>query len=180
MRRTSRAPTLLTAVLFLAVGCGTDDGDGSAAPAGEDAGQEDAAAGGEDAAAAAGDLRVDSSELGELLVDADGMTLYLFTNDSGGESQCEDDCAAAWPPLVVDGDPVPGEGVDASLLDTTERSDGRSQVTYAGWPLYTWAQDQQPGDVTGQGVQDVWFVVAPDGEPITGDGEGASARADGY
>jgi len=65
--------------------------------------------------------------------------------------------------------------VDGSLLGTTERGDGEVQITYAGAPLYTWAQDQEPGDVTGQGVQDVWFVVTPDGQAVTGEaGDGAS------
>lgn len=80
------------------------------------------------------------------------MTLYLFTNDPAGESVCLDDCLAAWPPLLVDGEPRIGDGVDASLVGTIERPDEGVQLTYDDAPLYTWVPDQQPGDVTGQGV----------------------------
>jgi predicted lipoprotein with Yx(FWY)xxD motif len=93
---------------------------------------------------------------------------------------CEDDCADAWPPLVVEGEPVPGQGVDGALLATTERSDGTTQVTYAGAPLYTWVQDQEPGDVTGQNVQEVWFVVSPAGDAVTSDAPEQPARGGGY
>lgn len=104
------------------------------------------------------------SDLGTILVDADGATLYLFTNDSPGVSTCEDACLAAWPPLI--GEPEAGTGVDDSLLGTLTRSDGSTQVTYNGWPLYYWANDVAAGDTTGQGVNGVWFVVDPEGEAI--------------
>lgn len=112
------------------------------------------------------DLAVGATDLGEVLVDGDGMTLYLFTQDPPGESVCEDDCLAAWPPLLVDGEPVAGDGVDRDLVDTIDRDDGTTQLTYDGAPLYRWASDQQPGDVSGQDVQGVWYVVAPDGAAI--------------
>ena len=104
------------------------------------------------------------SDHGTILVDGEGRTLYLFTQDSPGVSTCEGDCLAAWPPLL--GEPEAGEGVDESLLDVTLRADGSQQVTYNGWPLYYWAQDMAPGDTTGQGVNEVWWVVSPEGEPI--------------
>ncbi|WP_153398886.1 COG4315 family predicted lipoprotein [Ornithinicoccus halotolerans] len=104
------------------------------------------------------------TELGTILVDEDGMTLYLFTQDSPGQSVCEDDCLEAWPPL--EGEPTAGEGVDDSLLGSIERSDGTVQATYGDWPLYYFAQDMGSGDVNGQGVNDVWWVVDPAGEPI--------------
>ena len=85
--------------------------------------------------------------------------------DEQGESTCYDDCADAWPPLI-DEDPVAGDGVDEALLGTTERDDGSLQVTYDGWPVYLWASDQEPGDATGQGVQDDWWVIDADGTPI--------------
>jgi predicted lipoprotein with Yx(FWY)xxD motif len=111
-------------------------------------------------------LAVASTSLGDVLVDADGMTLYLFDPDQQGASTCYDQCAQAWPPLTVTGDPVAGEGVDAALLGVTERTDGTRQVTYNEWPLYLWAKDAQAGDVTGQAVNDVWWVVDPAGEPV--------------
>ena len=104
--------------------------------------------------------------LGEFLVDADGMTLYLFTNDSEGTSNCYDGCAASWPPLLTEGEPEAGDGVDAALLGTTERTDGTTQVTYNGLPLYFFASDQSAGDTSGQGVGDVWYVVSPEGEAV--------------
>jgi predicted lipoprotein with Yx(FWY)xxD motif len=104
------------------------------------------------------------SALGTILVDDAGLTLYLFMNDTDGTSTCYDDCEANWPPLTVDGEPTAGEGADASLLGTTERDDGSTQVTYAGQPLYRFAGDQAAGDVNGQGVGDVWFAVTPEGE----------------
>ncbi|WP_435076049.1 COG4315 family predicted lipoprotein [Halococcus sp. AFM35] len=105
-------------------------------------------------------------ELGDILVGPDGMTLYLFTEDSGGRSNCTGDCAEAWPPLTVDGEPTAGEGVTADL-GTIERGDGSMQVTVGGTPLYYYAPDTQPGDATGQGVGGVWFVAAPDGSRIS-------------
>ena len=103
-------------------------------------------------------------EHGEILVDSAGMTLYLFTQDKPGESVCYDSCAENWPPLTVEGSPTAKSELPGTL-GTTDRQDGTSQVTYNEWPLYYWVQDQQPGDATGHGVNDVWFVVAPDQEP---------------
>lgn len=124
-----------------------------------------AGAGGGDRSAAA-TVEVASSDLGEILVDADGMSLYLLENDTDGESTCYDDCEDNWPPLVADGEPVAGEGVDASKLGTAERTDGTMQVTYDGMPLYSFGGDQAPGDTNGQEIGDVWYVVAPDGSPV--------------
>lgn len=114
-------------------------------------------------------LEVASSDLGDIVVDGDdGMTLYVFLADESTESTCYDDCEAAWPPLTSEGEPTAGEGIDASLLATSERTDGSAQVTLDGHPLYFFAQDESPGDVNGQGVGDVWFVVSPEGAPIQG------------
>ena len=106
---------------------------------------------------------------GTFLTDADGMSLYLFTNDTPGVSNCTGDCLAAWPALLTEGAPVAGDGADGSLLGTTTRDDGSVQVTYGGWPLYYFAGDAAPGDLAGQGVNDVWFVVSPAGEMVMTD-----------
>ncbi|HEX7021494.1 MAG TPA: hypothetical protein VF171_01465 [Trueperaceae bacterium] len=106
---------------------------------------------------------MDSPTLGSYLTAPDGMTLYIFTKDAPGVSNCYGGCAEKWPPLRVtdasQGLPtnIPGE------FGTIERTDGAPQVTYNGWPLYTWVNDHQPGDTTGQAVGDVWWVanVAP-------------------
>lgn len=107
-----------------------------------------------------------NDKLGSFLVDAKGMTLYLFTKDSPNTSTCYDKCATAWPPLLTTDKPVAGEGIDASLLGTTKRTDGTTQVTYNGWPLYYFQKDKAPGDVNGQDVGSVWFVVSAKGEQV--------------
>jgi predicted lipoprotein with Yx(FWY)xxD motif len=115
------------------------------------------------------------SSLGRTLVDAEGRTLYAFTKDRGGKSSCYGDCEATWPALTVQGTPSAGDGVEASLLATTDRKDGSAQVTYKGMPLYHFSGDQQPGDTNGQGVGGVWFAVTPDGSLAgAGDGGGQS------
>jgi predicted lipoprotein with Yx(FWY)xxD motif len=99
-------------------------------------------------------------------VDSKGMTLYMFTKDEADKSNCSGGCLKAWPPLLADGAPTAGEGVDAAQLGTAALADGTKIVTYNHMPLYYWAKDTKPGDTTGQGVNDVWYVVAPDGKPV--------------
>jgi predicted lipoprotein with Yx(FWY)xxD motif len=107
-----------------------------------------------------------NSQLGSFLVDDKGMTLYLFTTDKPNTSNCYGKCAQFWPPLLTSGAAVAGSGLDASKLGTTTRTDGTTQVTYNGWPLYYFAKDKQPGDVKGQKVQGTWFVISPSGNAI--------------
>lgn len=109
---------------------------------------------------------IQNEKLGAILVDENGMTLYLFTKDTPNVSNCYDQCAVNWPPFLTTGDPQAGEGVDATLLGTTERTDGTLQVTYNGWPLYYYNLDSNVGDVSGQGVGEVWYVISPTGEMI--------------
>ena len=118
-------------------------------------------------AAFAGGIMVSQNDtLGDFLVDAKGMTLYLFTKDEPGVSNCYDQCAEHWPPLLTEGDAMAGSGADAALLGTTDRTDGTVQVTYNGWPLYYWWEDVAPGDTAGQTVGDVWYVVSLTGEAV--------------
>jgi predicted lipoprotein with Yx(FWY)xxD motif len=116
-----------------------------------------------DSPAAAGDATVTLADnaLGKILVGADGMTLYGFTPDTAGTSTCYDACAAAWPALVTDGAAAPtaGDGLDASKLTTSDRTDGTKQVKYGDWPLYYFASDTAAGDTNGQGVGGKWFVI---------------------
>ncbi|HEX6257820.1 MAG TPA: hypothetical protein VFZ70_18575, partial [Euzebyales bacterium] len=112
-----------------------------------------------------GAIEVTDSDLGEILVDGEGMTLYVFDNDTDGNSTCYDDCEANWPAFT--GDVSAGDGVDDGLLGSSERDDGTMQVTYDGQPLYYFAGDQAPGDLNGQAVGDIWWVVDPDGQKIT-------------
>ena len=104
------------------------------------------------------------TDLGTVLVDADGMTLYGFTNDTEGEPTCIDGCAEAWPPALVEGEPSFGD-LDAAVFSIVEHPLG-SQVKAGDWPLYTFAGDTAPGDTNGQGSGGIWFVVAPDGSLI--------------
>jgi predicted lipoprotein with Yx(FWY)xxD motif len=113
----------------------------------------------------------ESADFGSILVDGEGMSLYVFMADTqdSGTSACTGDCAAEWPPLMTDGDPVVGAGVDGTLLGTITRDDGSLQVTYNGWPLYLFAGDAAPGDTNGQGIDEfggLWFLVSPAGEAI--------------
>ena len=109
-------------------------------------------------------LAAADSALGEIVVDDGGFTLYVFIPDDGGESTCYDDCASAWPPL--EGAAVASGSVDAALLGASPRTGGAQQVTFNGWPLYYFAGDAAPGDVAGQGLNDVWYVISPAGEVI--------------
>ena len=117
-----------------------------------------------EAAAAGGSIVVASTDLGDILQDGEGRTLYLFNPDGQGDSTCYDDCADNWPALL--GEVTAGDGVDESLLGTTTRTDGAVQVTYNGWPLYYFAGDAAPGDLNGQGLGDVWWVVDATGNAV--------------
>jgi predicted lipoprotein with Yx(FWY)xxD motif len=113
-------------------------------------------------------VAVANGDLGQMLVDSQGRTLYLFLSDKGSTSTCEADCASTWPALTVTGQPTAGDGVDAATLGTTTRPDGGTQVTIDGHPLYMFSGDAAAGDTNGQGIGGVWFVVSPDGAPIKG------------
>lgn len=165
-----RACAFAAAALFMlgAAACG-DNGDGDGGPYGGTTSEAQETPTDTGTAATAASLATATDDaLGEFLVDNDGLTLYLFTQDTGTESTCYDQCATAWPPLLTETEDVTaGEGLDAALIGTTERTDGTMQVTYNGHPLYYYAQDTAPGDTTGQGVQDIWWVVNPAGEGVT-------------
>lgn len=102
------------------------------------------------------------------LVDNEGRVLYVYTQDTqnSGASACTGDCIVNWPAVVASGTPVAGEGVDNAMLGTITRDDGTMQVTYNGWPLYYYAGDAAPGDITGQGMNDVWYLVSGTGTAI--------------
>jgi predicted lipoprotein with Yx(FWY)xxD motif len=113
----------------------------------------------------------------KIVVDGKGMTLYYFTQDTGGQATCVGDqpaagCGTVWPPLATDGSPSAGPGAKASLLGTVTRSDGVVQVTYGGHPLYYFKgytgtpPDRKPGAIHGFAYYGVWFVLGPNGTPI--------------
>jgi predicted lipoprotein with Yx(FWY)xxD motif len=131
--------------------------------------------------AAGATVNVGDSSLGQILVDAKGMTLYMFDKDEPGKSNCDAACLRRWPPLLAEGgaQPVGGAGVSATL-GTIQRDDGTAQITANNMPLYYWFEDKQPGDVLGQAVGDVWWVLAPDGTPVhTAAAAGDTGQASG-
>jgi predicted lipoprotein with Yx(FWY)xxD motif len=108
-------------------------------------------------------------KLGTFLVGPKGHTLYLFEKDKTKKSTCSGDCATAWPPLLTTGKPKAAGAAKASLLGTTKRDDGTTQVTYKGHPLYYFFKDTKAGDTQGEGVNGfgaAWYVVAPSGTKI--------------
>jgi predicted lipoprotein with Yx(FWY)xxD motif len=115
-------------------------------------------------------IRTSSTNLGRILVDAQGRTVYLFKKDPGTKSACSGACATAWPPVVTTAKPAAGSGVKASLLGTTTRSDGKRQVTYNGHPLYLYVGDQGPGDTNGEGSTGfgaLWLALSPAGNGVS-------------
>lgn len=107
--------------------------------------------------------------VGEVLVDSEGMTLYYFEKDQkgSGTSACSGPCAEGWPPLLTEGEPKAMSGVNSSMLGTIERSDGTTQVTYAGWPLYTFVEDRKPGEDNGTDVKAfgaAWYPLHSNGQ----------------
>jgi predicted lipoprotein with Yx(FWY)xxD motif len=144
------------------IACSSDDTSSATTPASTSTSSSEAES---PSAVADATVQLADSDLGQILVASDGMTLYLFEVDEGDTSTCYDDCAATWPALVDDA-PTAGDGVDESLLGTTERDDGDVQVTYAGHPLYFYAPDEAPGDTLGQEVGDVWYVVDAEGAAV--------------
>jgi predicted lipoprotein with Yx(FWY)xxD motif len=120
-------------------------------------------------------LTVATGEHGEYVADGEGRALYMFEADTRGEggaeaqSACADACAEAWPPLVVEEAPEAGEQIQDDLIGTIERPDGAMQVTYGGWPLYYYLQDEGAGQTTGHDVEGFgaeWYLVEPSGEQL--------------
>jgi predicted lipoprotein with Yx(FWY)xxD motif len=158
MRKVLSSAALVAALTLVAAACGGGGEEPSgtvatAAPTTTAAQQEGATT-----------VAVASSGLGDILVDAEGRTLYAFTKDKGDQSACSGQCADNWPALT--GTATAGTGVQASLLSTAMQANGDSQVTYSGRPLYYFAGDAKPGDTNGQGVGNVWFVLTADGQLV--------------
>jgi predicted lipoprotein with Yx(FWY)xxD motif len=163
---------LATGLPLLLAGCGGDDGSPSAEESAakdeaameeEDPMKEEGAATGSTAGTT---ITVGDSEFGEMLFGSNQRAIYIFQNDPKDESACYGECAEAWPPVLTEGKPEAANRVDASLLGTVKRRDGELQVSYAGQPLYFYA-NEQPGEVRCHNVNlngGFWWVVGPDGE----------------
>lgn len=108
-----------------------------------------------------------TAQLGTVVIDGQGYTLYRSDDDSAqpSTSNCDDECARQWPPvLATPGAPLTVEGVDQKVVGTIARPDGTVQLTLGGWPIYRFAGDTQPGATTGQGVDGSWAAVTPEGK----------------
>ncbi len=108
-----------------------------------------------------------TSPLGTIVTDTDGRTLYGFTNDRSGTSSCNDACATAWPPVIVQGD-LAFDGLDKGLFSVIDRADGSHQLKMGKWPLYHFSGDAAPGNTNGQGSGGSWFVIGTDAKLIKG------------
>ena len=171
----------MDAVAILAVlvaACASQTG-GGATPAASQAPAASAAASGA-AGTAYTIATAHDAKLGDHLTGEDGKTLYVLTKDTPGATTCTDSCAATWPAFTLDSGEtvVAGTGVTGTL-GTLKRPDGSMQVTYDNRPVYYFSGDSAAGDVKGQGVGGVWFVVTPAGEP-GGAGAPAPASDGGY
>lgn len=174
MKKTFPAIALpaLAAIMLAIAGCGgssnsssSSNSGGAYGSGGESAGKPATSASSEGAPITV----ASASGVGKVLVDSNGMTLYYFEKDKkgSGKSACSGACANAWPPLTTEGAPQAGEGATASKLGTIEREDGTTQVTYAGWPLYTFVEDKKPGEDNGtdsKAFGATWYPLHANGQ----------------
>lgn len=180
IRRSAAAHKLLLAIAVLAIvgvvaaGCGSGSSSSSTSGTSSSSGSGGFYGGGSSGnapASGAATVTTANSKLGTILVGQGGRTLYVFDKDMGNTSTCNGACAAAWPPEVSSGTPKAGNSmVTASMLGTTMRADGTTQVTYNSHPLYYFSGDTQAGQQNGQGLNAFgakWFVVAPSGNQVT-------------
>ncbi|HYH77276.1 MAG TPA: hypothetical protein VD841_07225 [Arthrobacter sp.] len=163
---------LAAVVLFAALaGCagspGTTTTTAAPAPSVTSPAATSAAPTGGSTTAAGVDLKTASSSAGNIVVDAKGMSVYFFTKDTkdSGTSACTGACLTMWPPLTTTSATPTVEGVTGTV-GTITTPDGAKQVTLNGLPLYYYEQDKKPGDILGQGVNDVWYLANPAGEMI--------------
>jgi predicted lipoprotein with Yx(FWY)xxD motif len=168
------AITLPLAAIAIA-GCGSAYGSGTA-PAPTSSGYGAASAARTAGAAhphSGAALIVAHGKVGAYLADARGRALYLFEADKGTASTCYSACASVWPPLTATTKVTPGRGLSRTLVSSTKRTDGTTEVIYGGHPLYYYAADTAPASITGQGLNQfggAWYLVAPNGKKIDGDG----------
>ncbi len=172
----TRARTLLSALAVCGIaavavaGCGSSNDSSSTSSTAASTPSTTASGGGAAVKPATGPATIEvtnNSDLGKILTNAEGFTMYLFEADSGGKSSCYGQCAVVWPPLTTKGQPKMIKGADSKLLGTTKRKDGTEQVTYNNWPLYGYKGDSKPGDTNGNdftqfGAQ--WYALTPAGK----------------
>ena len=166
---TVRVGAPLAMVAVLAAACGSS---GNSNSAGSSSGSNTGTTSG------SGMVETHSGPNGTFLTDSSGKTLYLFQSDTASASSCTGACAAAWPPVTSSGQPTASGDAKSNMLGTIKRSDGTSQVTYNGHPLYTYVGDSAPGQTNGEGSSQfgaLWYVVSPAGMAITSGGPSGSS-----
>lgn len=170
MNKALFTPIVLVLVMTLAIaGCGGDSNDNGGAYGSGETGESSASSSTpKPATSSVAVVSVaDVPKLGKVVVNSKGFTLYDFHKDKGVKSSCYGGCAELWPPLTTSGAPKAESGAEASMLATTERSDGTTQVTYAGHPLYTYTADTKPGEAKGNDIHSFgaeWYALQPNGE----------------
>jgi predicted lipoprotein with Yx(FWY)xxD motif len=164
---------LIVAALAVAAGCGSDSGSNASTAS--------------NTTASAKGVTISSgkTDAGVVLVGAGGKTVYLFKADKSGKPTCDGACAAAWPPVVSEGDVKVAGDAEKSKLGSVRRGDGTTQVTYAGWPLYYYVSDTKSGDATGNGTEAFgaeWYALTPAGEEAEESGSGGDrpSSSSGY
>src|SRR6187549_3218957 len=136
-------------------------------------------------AAATGAAAIQAAKVpgvGTVLTNSDGMTLYLFEADKGTTSTCSGECAANWPPVTTSGNATATMGATSSMLGTTTRDDGSTQVTYNGHPLYTYVGDTGSGTASGEGINafgGLWYAVTTTGTAAKGASSGGGGNGGG-
>lgn len=175
-------PATAAAIVMLAA-CGSSGGGGTntSGPAGGSGSSSSAAAAGSSSVI----VKIKKTDAGTVLTNAAGFTLYTFQADKGTTSVCYGACAQFWPPVIGTAHMAAGQNISGHF-GTTTRKDGKTQVTYDGHPLYTYAGDTQPGQTSGNGInQDggIWNVIttsasggaagsSPSSAPSSGSGGG--------
>jgi predicted lipoprotein with Yx(FWY)xxD motif len=163
MQNTSRVTAIVGIVLMGAVACGGNSSGGGGTAQVKSQGN-----------GAAAIVSTHAGPAGTYLTDGKGRTLYLWKADTGSTSTCNGACAGVWAPYTTSGTPKAAGKAQQSMLGTTSRSDGSTEVTYADHPLYYYAGDSSTGDMNGQGSTqygNTWWVVAPNGSAITSSGK---------
>jgi predicted lipoprotein with Yx(FWY)xxD motif len=172
---------LVVPLALLGAACGSSGGGSSAAPSPTTASPTASPTTSKNATPAT--VAIAKTGLGSVLVDSRGRTLYQFGADSGTTSTCSGACAANWPPLVASGTPTVGGGAKASLVGTTTRSDGKTQVTYNGHPVYLFVGDSKAGDTNGQGLTafgGTWSALTSAGNKASGSASSSGGGGSGY
>jgi predicted lipoprotein with Yx(FWY)xxD motif len=162
------AATAVVAVVALAACSG-----GGSSSAGSSSSQSAAQAPKAGNASSAVQLGTATTKLGTVVVDAQGMTVYVFDKDTAnsGTSACTGQCLTAWPPVTTTTSTPTVSGVTGKVA-TIPTPDGTKQLTLNGLPLYTYSGDSAKGDVTGQALQGIWWAISPSGDKVTGSASG--------